>query len=145
MMFRSLFPLVVLVGLAGCGTLTRLASYGGDAADANFNVDGRSYSASLHPKEDTLLVRPALAEGMALGAVQGVTMGLAGRRGDPAEWLRVGTAFLSPAGCEVDQLTPLDQAAGYWEIRWRCPSGADLRALMAAQRPELRRGQPLRP
>lgn len=142
---RATIMAAAMLAVAGCATVSRLASYGNSAADANFAYDGKGYSAALHPDEDVILIRPGFAEGVAAGAVRGATLGAAGRMGGAEAWRAVGEHFLAPSGCRVEQLQPLDQSAGYWEYHWRCPPGVDLRAMVASQRAGLRRGEPLRP
>lgn len=129
--------------LSGCGTLGRLNEYGMDASDARFDHDGAAYTVSMHPREDTFLIRPGAMQNIGAAIERGMTRGAGGQRPGQADARAAASAFIAPSGCDVVQVRDLDASAGYWEADYVCPAGVDLRALVAAQRGALRSGDPL--
>jgi hypothetical protein len=131
--------------LGGCVAVTRSASYGLELADAQPIIDGRPYRIYVHPYEDTILLQRPILTGMAQGFVRGATFHTvgAGEAYDP--WKQAAKEFLSPIGCEATDVYSLGGDAGTWEARFKCPPSVDLRALVKAQRAELRAGAPLHP
>lgn len=143
-MRRLILGVALVLGVAGCSTLGRLSSYGSGLADANFNYEGYAVSASMHPTDDVILFRPALAQGLGGSFARGLTLGLVGQESSQAKWSGIANGFLAGAGCRADTMDALDPSSGYWEVAYVCPDGVNLRQLMADQRGDLRRGEPLR-
>ncbi len=138
---------LVALALSGCGT-TRALSYRGDGVtgDAIVQMNGHPLVIFIHPKEDGLMAEVTLGSAAASGFVDGLTMGLAkGHRLDPRDVDRALNAFVQPVGCTVDQVREIGNEQVGFEGAFHCPAGVDLRALINAQRGDLRRGVPLHP
>ena len=110
----------------------------GHMADAKVILNGRTFEITVHGKRDTMMLQP--------------TMGGAWSLSDPPGkwplpvWRKAAEAFVSPAGCGISDIVALGiKTAGTWEATFVCPAGIDLHELVAEQRVELRRGQPLHP
>lgn len=135
--------------LGGCASVQRLASYSSDGSltfDGQIMVDGRQMSLSIHPRENALLVQKTMGDGVVGGAIEGLTFGLArGWKPDPRRIDLALADFVRPSGCTVAPVHEVGADDVSFEGFFTCPAGAgDLRALMAAQREALRRGEPLR-
>lgn len=136
--------LAVLV-LGACGTLGRLGEYGLDMSDALFRHDGAAFTISVHPREDTFLIRPGAMEGLGRSLARGVSLGFAGRPPGYEASRAAAAYFIEPSGCEISRFQDLDASTGYWEADYACPPGVDLRAMVMAQRSSLRGGVRLDP
>lgn len=141
-MFRAIVLSVGAVAVCGCASMSRALSYGSDFADARFEAAGKSFAVWVHPTESTVMIQGDTGSAVSAGLVEGLTFGAGGV--DPAyrTWAAGAAAFVSPIGCEARDLRPLDQDI-MWEFDFVCPEGVDLRALAAAQRDGLRRGERL--
>lgn len=135
--------------VSGCASIQRAASYSADGQmtfDGRLNVDNHVMALSIHPKDNTLLAQRSIGDSAAGGAIAGLTFGLAGGwKPDPREVDVALGEFLRPVGCTADPARELGNDDSSFEAVYRCPEGTDLRALMAAQRAALRRGEPLQP
>jgi hypothetical protein len=145
---KKLFVIAVVSGsLAGCASVQRAASYGDGQLtfDGKLAVEGREMSMSIHPRDSTLLVQRTLGDSAAAGALQGLTFGIArGWKPDPRKIDEALRLFLQPVGCTASASYEVGSTDTNYEARYACPAGVDLRAIMAAQRDALRRGEPLR-
>ena len=145
---KRLIAAFCILGLTGCASLQRAASYSADGQmtfDGRLNVDGRVMSLSIHPKDDTLLAQRSMGDSFASGAIEGLTLGLAtGWKPDPRKVDAALALFLQPVGCTASPSYEVGRTDSNYEAAYSCPAGVDLRALMAAQRDALRRGEPLR-
>lgn len=133
---------VVLLG--GCSSMGRIMSYGTTWADAIFVVEGRRYEVYAHETDPTLLIQRSIGDAAARGFVKGLTLGVADTAPDYETWKAGAEWMVRPVGCEVRDLKPL-QYESTWEFTYVCPPGVDLRALIEAQRGQLRNGVPLDP
>lgn len=131
-----------MVLLAGCSNMSRTASYGTGWADAIYGVYGKRIEMYAHERDSTLLLQVSLGRAIGQGFIQAATLGLADDGPSFATWKAAAEWIVEPVGCEVVELKPLMQATT-WEVRYRCPAGTDLRAMITAQREQLRRGIPL--
>lgn len=139
------FPLAALsvsVLLSGCAGLGRIESYGSHLADAKVHVDGKGYSIWVHQHEDTLLVQRSAGAAMGQSFVQGLTLNLVNMMDPKPYWKRAAAQMTDPVGCQVTDVYPLDSHST-WEAPYACPAGVDLRALINAQREDLRHGAPI--
>lgn len=133
---------IAVVALAGCSNMARTASYGTSWADAIYQVYGKRIEMYAHEKDPTLLLQLSVGRVLGQGALEILTFGLADDGPSFATWKAAAEWIVEPVGCEVEELKPLMQA-NTWEMRYRCPEGVDLRAMIMAQRDLLRRGVPL--
>ena len=133
---------VAVVALAGSTNMARTMSYGTDWADAIYGVHGKRIEMYAHEKDQTLLLQLSVGRVMGQSMVQIATLGLAGDGPSLATWRAAAEWVVEPVGCEVAELKPL-MRDNTWEMRYRCPEGVDLRAMIMAQRDLLRRGIPL--
>lgn len=139
---RLVIALLLAATLAACASTGRAMSYGNRFADARYETAGKSFAVWVHPSENVVMIQGDTGSAITAGLVEGATFG-AGRVSPQFERWRAGAeAFVSPIGCEVQNLRPLDQDI-MWEFDYVCPEGVDLRALVAAQRQALRDGTPL--
>lgn len=140
--------ILVTLSLAGCASVQRAASYASDGQmsfDGKIAVEGRTMSMSIHPTDDTLFVQRSIGDSAAAGAMQGLTFGIArGWKPDPRKIDEALRLFLQPVGCTASASYEVGSTDTNYEARYACPAGVDLRAIMAAQRDALRRGEPLR-
>ena len=134
---------VAVVALAGCSNMARTASYGTTWADAIYQVYGKRFEMYAHEKDPTLLLQISIGRQLGQEALELVTLGLADDGLPYHTWKAAAEWIVEPVGCEVAELKPLMQAHT-WEMRYRCPEGVDLRAMIAEQRDLLRRGIPLK-
>lgn len=129
--------------------MQRAASYASDGQmtfDGRLQVDGRTMSLSIHPRDDTLLVQRGIGDSAAAGALQGLTFGVArGWKPDPRKIDAALALFLQPVGCTASPSREMGATDSSYEAYFSCRAGVDLRELMASQRDALRRGQALRP
>lgn len=105
--------------------------------DAKLTVDGRVFSVMLHKSQDRFLLQPSMHE-----AFTGM--------GAPAHWplpvwRKAAETFVEPVGCGISDMDAISRHGGSWEATYVCPPGVDLRALVAAERKDLRQGLPLHP
>lgn len=135
---RGLLVLVGVVVLAGCSSLGRAMEYR-DAPVAQFVVQGQGFKVFQHPDEPALLIQLYVADAAARGFVRGMTMGVADTTPDYDRWKAGAEWMVRPAGCEVRDLKPVHYGST-WEFTYVCPPGVDLRALIEAQREQLRNG-----
>lgn len=133
---------VGMVLLGGCANFARTLSYGTDWADAIYSVQGQRFEMYAHETDPTLLLTVSIGNAAAQGAIQGVTLGIAETSPAYQRWKAAAQWVVAPVGCTVEDLRPLDMETT-WEFAYRCPPGVDLRALIAAQREQLRNGVPL--
>lgn len=131
-----------LIALGGCSTMSRSLSYGNRWADARLNVEHMEYSYWLHPRDPTVLITLSTGSALARGSARGATFGLADVNPVYQQWMAGAQALVAPVGCDVTELTALDQLTT-WEFTPVCPDGVDLRAVVAAQRDALRAGAQL--
>lgn len=130
------------VGLSGCGAgMARLGTYGMDLADANATVDGKAYALQVHPTDNTVVAQRGFGSLMGQSFVEGATLGAVSMQEPLPYWRRAITWLLEPAGCSIVSIYELERSS--YEAEYVCPPGVDLRALVAANRPALRRGAPL--
>jgi hypothetical protein len=133
----------VAMALSGCASVSHALDYGDlRLADAKFETEHREFSLWLHPEQDTALIEGRLVDNAVQGSTRWATGGLWNIRTPYAGWREGARTFLQPVGCEVLEMTPYKTDA-VWEFRYRCPQGVDLRALVHAQRGDLRDGKPL--
>jgi len=141
--------ILVALSLAGCASMQRAASYASDGQmtfDGKIQVDGRWMDMSIHPRDDTLFVQRGIGDSASAGALQGLTFGIArGWKPDPRKIDEALRSFLQPVGCTASPSYEVGSTDSNYEARYSCPAGVDLRAIMAAQRAALQRGEPLRP
>lgn len=130
--------------VASCGGgFARLGTYGMKLADANIRVDGTTFALHVHPTEDTILVQRGFGAAMGNAFVEGATFGAVRPQEPKPVWQRAAEWLTGPAGCTVTDVYELENIS--WEATYTCPSGVDLRAIVAANRSALRQGQPLPP
>lgn len=141
-MTRIALVLAAALALMACSNLARTLSYGTDWADAIFGVDGTRFEMYAHERDPTLLLQVSIGRAAAQGLLEGVSLGLANKGPAFAEWKSAAEWILTPVGCSIVDLYPLDQSHT-WEVRYACPPGVDLRAMIGAQREQLRNGVPL--
>lgn len=134
------------LALTGCASTGRMMSYGGkgmdSVADAKFQSGGREYALWVHRQEDMIMLQRGVMTAAGKSFVQGLTWGLVEARDPYIAWKQAATEFLAPVGCTATEVRPIDQDTA-WEAAYVCPEGVDLRALVAAQKAQLRKGQPL--
>lgn len=124
---RALCGYIALIGLAGCTTgMARTSGYGWHTADARVHYGGRVFSVYVHPRDDTLMVQPSLADTMSRDALSTRIAEL------------VLEEFLQGTSCKVSE--PKQITSGTFEASYVCAAGFDLRRAMAAERPELTQG-----
>jgi hypothetical protein len=58
-------------------------------------------------------------------------------------WLHAAQHFVRPIGCDISDIHAGWRMGGTWEVTYVCPDQVDLRALIKAQRSDLKRGVPL--
>lgn len=140
-MLRMAVAIAACVALAGCGTTSRLLSYGNNNAQAQIEVGGRRMNVWSHPSEPSLLIVQTVGDAAAAGAVRGATFGLSeGRQPDVRDVDAAVARFLAPVGCRAQPATQLGSHAIQFEATFTCPQGVNLRALMFAQKERLMRG-----
>lgn len=140
---RGLAAVAAALVLGGCANVSRMVSYGTGWADAIVTLNGVRMEMYAHPSDPTVMMQVWIGRVMGQQVLEMVTLGLADN-GPGIETWRAGARWLvEPAGCKVEELRPLDQA-DTWEARYACPEGVDLRALIEAQRDQLREGRQLR-
>lgn len=138
-MRKVLLVCCIAVLAAGCQTVTRSMSYGSGLADAKFSVNGRMFTAWVHPSDNDLLIETTVGAAAGRGIIQGLTFGIAEMKIPYADWEAAAKWLVEPVGCKVLRVYPLDQTTT-WEAVYECPPGVDLRALINANRDKLRRG-----
>lgn len=143
-MRRFLALALAALTLTACASMNRALSFGNRFADARYTVAGKTFSVWVHPSEDVIMLQSTWGDAAASGFVEGATLGLA--ETDPAyhTWMAGARYLAQPAGCEVRDLRPVDQDI-HWEFDYSCPEGVDLRALIMAQRDQLRHGAQITP
>jgi len=139
-----LLAALVAQGLAGCASLSRMAEYGSELADAKTTVEGRAYSLYVHPSEDALLIQRGAGAAMAQSMVEGATLNSVNMMEPKPYWRQAAEWLTEPLGCALVDLYTLDNRMT-WEAPFDCPEGVDLRAKVVEQREALRSGEPIRP
>ncbi len=142
MMRNILMMLVAAFALGGCASLDRMASYGNHFADAKVKVDGRGFNIWVHPVDNDLLIQRSLGAAMGQGFVEGLTFNSLNLMEAKPVWKAAAEQITGPLGCTVTDAYTLDNRTS-WEAPFTCPAGVDLRAIVHAERPELRLGQPV--
>ncbi len=135
---------LVAQGVAGCASLSRMAEYGSELADAKTTVEGRSYSLFVHPLEDALLIQRGAGAAVAQSMAQGATLNAVNMMEPKPYWRQAAEWLTAPLGCALVDLYTLDNRMT-WEAPYSCPDGVDLRAKVMEQREALRAGAPIRP
>lgn len=137
------------LALTGCASTQRLASYGAVqmVGDATVRTeDGHTMIVTVHRRDNTLLTTPTAGDSFMAGVLSGATFGAnRGFRPDPRVVDRTLAAFVAPTGCTVSPSRQIGGQGITFEAYFGCPAGVDLRALIIAQRENLRQGQPIRP
>lgn len=140
-MRNIVLALALVLALGGCAAgFSRALSYGNRFADARFDLAGQEYTAWVHPTDSTIMLQNGYGAAVGAGVADGLGVGVDAKFD---QWRAAAERLVAPTGCSVENLRPLDQAI-MWEFDYRCPDGVDLRAMIMAQRDELRDGALIR-
>lgn len=126
---------VALVCVASPTLGASLFSYPMNFGQATIHDQGRTFTLWVHPKENRILLEVPPGEAVFKKPTKW-----------PIEyWRHAAEIFVAPVGCGIQDVDVNWREGAAWEATFVCPPGVDLRALVKAQSPALKKGVPLQP
>lgn len=127
----SLFVVAFAIAAPASAKRHSLLSYGTGFRDAMVIYDGEKFSIYVHPKDQALLIEPA--------------MSMLGRKFPLQTYRAVAEQFVAPLNCGIPSVDAITVTGAAWEASYECPAGVNLREIVKAQRASLKRGEAIQP
>jgi hypothetical protein len=129
---KALRSIAFAASVCACASINRAAEYQASFADAKNFSTAFEIEISVHPRDNMLLLNPRVDFGDPFVVAS-----------SPGEHIMrsVATEFFGQTGCVVTDVRRMGDP--WFEASFQCPSDFDFRSAIAAQRRQLRSGDPL--